>query len=214
MGDNRCRNGLVRADVLEPAVWQKITNLLRNPVLLRQELRRRSEEDSPTRQVAAEELELTRKRRKEIPQDQDRLVEGYGKGLVPDDLMKVRMDTLRQEEAELEARVGELEGRLSRLELTDEQEASALRFAERVIKGLDNLTFSERQELLHLFVEDITYKSGEAVVRSIIPMHNAEDKLLLCTNVRGGRVGKTIWGGDGASTCFPNHPWCTIHSTL
>jgi hypothetical protein len=46
------------------------------------------------------------------------------------------MRTLQAELEELVERISELEGRLSRLELTEEQEAQALRFAERVQQGL------------------------------------------------------------------------------
>ena len=64
---------------LEPAVWEAVTRLLQNPDRLREELHRRRDEGSTTRDVA----------------EQDRLVEGYGKGLIPDDRMTVRMSALR-----------------------------------------------------------------------------------------------------------------------
>ena len=123
-----CTGPLVRADWLGSTVWETITDLLQQP--------RRREEDSPTRAIAEQELGIAKRRHAEIPEEQDRLVEGYGKGLIPDRLMEPRMRTLQAELEELVERISELEGRLSRLELTEEQEAQALRFAERVQQGL------------------------------------------------------------------------------
>ena len=131
-----CTGPLVRADWLGSTVWETITDLLQQPDRLREELRRRREEDSPTRAIAEQELGIAKRRHAEIPEEQDRLVEGYGKGLIPDRLMEPRMRTLQAELEELVERISELEGRLSRLELTEEQEAQALRFAERVQQGL------------------------------------------------------------------------------
>ena len=121
-----CTGPLVRADWLGSTVWETITDLLQQP--------RRREEDSPTRAIAEQELGIAKRRHAEIPEEQDRLVEGYGKGLIR--LMEPRMRTLQAELEELVERISELEGRLSRLELTEEQEAQALRFAERVQQGL------------------------------------------------------------------------------
>ena len=73
-----------------------------------------------------------RKRLLVIPREQDRLIEGYSKGFIPDDRMRARMSALQQEGEDLKAKAAELELRLSELELTEEQEANAVSFAERV----------------------------------------------------------------------------------
>ena len=112
------------------------------------------------------------------------MVEGYGKGLIPDDLMRSRMDHLKFEKEELGHRVRELERQLTALELTEEQEAQALAFAERVRSGLGNLSFAEKQELFRLLVEDVTCYEDKAVIRTIIPVPPSppsEEKLHLYT---------------------------------
>ena len=109
------------------------------------------------------------KRLEAIPREQDRLVEGYGKGLVPDDQMRTRMESLKAEREVLRERLAELEHRLQRLVVTEEQESQALAFAEQVRNSLEHLTFAEKQRLLRLLVEDVMCYPGKAVVHTIIP---------------------------------------------
>ena len=185
---NRCSFMPIRADDVEESVWGELSRLLQEPDALRKELQRRREKGSPTRETAERELLLTRRRLGAIPQEQDRLVEGYGKGLIPDDLMRSRMDALKSEKEDLECRGGELERQLTSLELTEEQEAQALAFADRVRSGLGNLEFAEKQELFRLLVEDVTCYDDKAVIHTIIPVpppsSPSEEKLQLYTSPR------------------------------
>ena len=184
-----CGYPLAKADELEPGVWDAIAGLLKDPQRLREQLRRRHENGSATREVDAEQLRIARKRLKEVPAEQDRLVEGYGKGLIPDDLMAVRMKGLSQESEELTSVIHDLETKLSQLELTTHQEESAIRFAERVNSGLENLDFEGRQQLIRLLVEDVTCHPDRAVVRTIVPTDPPDDDMRLCSADLGGWVG-------------------------
>jgi site-specific DNA recombinase len=195
---NWCAFRPVRADGLEEAVWDAVTRLLQHPERLREELRRRREEGSPTREVAEQELRAARKRLEAIPGEQDCLVEGYGKRLIPDDLMRNRMEALKAEREEVQARVVDLERRLGQLEVTEEQETQALAFAERVKDGLKNLVFAQRQQMLRLLVEDVTCYEGKAIIRTIIPPP-AEEKVHLYTTPGAGiQRGQEKNEGSGA----------------
>ena len=46
---SKCATHSVRADRLEPAVWEAVTELLKNPERLREEILQRRGKDSPTR---------------------------------------------------------------------------------------------------------------------------------------------------------------------
>ena len=63
---------------------------------------------SPTRTLIEEQLVMLKKRFSGIPAEQDRLVEGYGKGLIPDHRMKSRMGALEREYEESVASIAEL----------------------------------------------------------------------------------------------------------
>ena len=63
------------------------------------------------------------KRLEAISREQDRLVEGYGKGFIPDDQMRGRMESLKAEREVLRERLAETEHRLQRLILTQKRRA-------------------------------------------------------------------------------------------
>ena len=198
IGTKRCLNGLVRADRLERAVWEAVTRLLRDPQHLRDELHRRRAEGSPTRTDSEGELKIVRGRLRDMPREQDKLIEGYAKGLIPDEKMREWMDASNEERESLESRANELDGRLSRLELSEKQEANAIEFAGQVARGLDRLPFAERQELMQLLVEDITCQGGEVVVRTIIPADGTDKSVSLCSPIREGPGGNHQGVGHAA----------------
>ena len=161
--------------------------LLQSPETLRAELQRRQEEGSPTRETAEMERRAISKRLEAIPGEQDRLVEGYGKGLIPDDGMRARMESLKAEREALRERLAGLEHRLQRLVVTGKQESQALAFAEQVRSGLEHLTFAEKQQLLRLLVEDVMCYPGKAVVHTIIPPPSDEKAQVHTTPLSGVR---------------------------
>ncbi|MFC1935993.1 hypothetical protein ACFLX9_04515 [Chloroflexota bacterium] len=83
--------------MLENVVRSAGTSLTQEPETFRNELRRRREEGSTAREVAEQELKEAGRRLHEIPREEDRLVHGYSKGLVPDDHMRAKMEALDME---------------------------------------------------------------------------------------------------------------------
>ena len=77
-----CKCHWVNGKALESAVWETVTELLRNPELLVRELERLTQPDSATRETLEEELALIARRLENLPKEERRLVDGYRKGLV------------------------------------------------------------------------------------------------------------------------------------
>jgi site-specific DNA recombinase len=168
-GTGACFAPHAHADRLEAQVWERVTSLLRDPVLLEQELARRREAGSPTREGIESELRQAKERLAAIPAEMDRLVEGYGKGLIPDELMQARMTALQNEKNGLSERVDALERELLRLDADARAEAGALEFARRVAEGIDALDDEGRQKLLRLVVREIVVYRERIVIRTVLP---------------------------------------------
>ncbi|MBI2917811.1 MAG: hypothetical protein HYY01_07425 [Chloroflexi bacterium] len=103
----------------------------------------------------AEELARIRKRLEALPAEERRLVEGYRKGLYPDNMMQDEMDRVRQEQGALEARRRELQGQLGRPDRAQSYKAQVGELARRLSQGREHMGFPQRQELLRLLVEEI-----------------------------------------------------------
>ena len=168
-GSGACRSGAVYADTLEETVWERIASLLRDPAMLQEELVRRRESGSPTRDSLEGELRQARDRLTALPAEMDRLVDGYGKGLIPDDLMRQRMAALQSEKKELSESAEVLERDLLRLETDARVQRSALEFAARVAKGIDALDDEGRQQLLRLVVREVVVYGDRIVIRTVLP---------------------------------------------
>jgi len=160
----------VRADAIEPVVWDTICQLIKDPDFLIQELHRRNADTSQTKQILERELQLCETRLEAIPEEQKRLVEGYRKGLYADFMMRQDMDVIQKEQAELEKRKAELERQLAQRFLTENQEAQIRNLAGNISTGLNNLDFAGKQELLRLLVEKVLYNGQSIEILTIIPL--------------------------------------------
>lgn len=164
-----CLCSHIKADVIESVVWDTISELIKEPDILVQELHRRNTEKSETKQILERELQLCQTRLKAMPEEQKRLVEGYRKGLYSDFMMREDMEAIQKEQAELEKRKMELDRQLTQRNLTENQEAQIRSLLEKISTGLDCLDFTGKQDLLRLLVEKVLYNGQEVQIQTIIP---------------------------------------------
>ncbi len=160
----------VKAEAVEPVVWDTICQLIRDPDFLIQELHKRNADNSQTKEILESELRLCQIRLKAIPDEQRRLVEGYRKGLYADFMMREDMELIQKEQGELEKRKAELERQLDQRQLTQSQEARIRSLTEKISTGLDNLDFAGKQELMRLLIERVLYDGQGVEIQTIIPL--------------------------------------------
>jgi len=160
----------VKAETIEPTVWDTLCQLIRDPDFLIEELNKRNVDNSRTKEILERELLLCRTRLKAIPDEKRRLVEGYRKGLYADFMMREDMELIQKEQGELEKRRAELERQLAQRQLTESQEKRIRSFAEKICTGLDTLDFAGRQELTRLLVEKVLFDGQGIEIQTIIPL--------------------------------------------
>ena len=164
----RCDAPWTRADWLEGAVWGRVADLFRDPERLRAELAQRRAEGSPTRAAAEQELARLRQRLDAIPREQDRLLQAFAKGHVPEDAMGRTMEGLQKERAAAQTRAGTLERELTDLARSERQEASAVEYAAQVAVGLDALDDEGRRAFLRDMVRDVRVDGPRVMIRTIL----------------------------------------------
>jgi site-specific DNA recombinase len=159
----------VKAEVVEPVVWDTISQLIKEPDLLTQELDKRIKDKSQTKQYLEKEFQLCLARLKAIPEEQNRLVEGYRKGLYADFMMREDMEAIQREQADIEKRKDELERQLTQRSITENQEAQLRSFISRIGTGLDHLDFRGKQELLRTLIEKVLFDGHNIEIQTIVP---------------------------------------------
>lgn len=160
----------VKAEAIEPVVWETICQLIENPDFLIQELHRRNADSSQTKEILEREQQLCQARLKKLPEEQRRLVEGYRKGLYADFMMREDMEFIQKEQDELRQRKAELERRLARRYLAQNGEVRIRSLMQKISVGLDNLDFTGKQELLRLLIEKVFYNGQSIEILTIIPL--------------------------------------------
>jgi site-specific DNA recombinase len=160
----------VRADAVEPVVWDTMCSLIKDPDFLIREIHQRTDNDSQTKEILERELQLCQARLKAIPDEQRRLVEGYRKGLYADFMMREDMEQIHKEQGELEKRRTELERQLAHRQLTQRQEDQIRSLTEKIGMGLDNPDFTAKQEVVRLLVEKVLFDGQGVEIQTIIPI--------------------------------------------
>ena len=172
----KCPPGAIPAQPVEDAVWDAVADALRRPELLIEEYQRRLVESG-----SVTDLEFERKQvsiaLKRVKGREDRITDAYVNEAMELERYKAEMDRLRAEREELQRMVQDIDRR----QRQDKDSHSALehleRFCNQVAKGLEALTFEERQQLLRLVVERITVEDGRVKVETVIPTRQDDVKL-------------------------------------
>jgi hypothetical protein len=149
-----------------------MVGLLKKPDKLILELRKRQEPNSTTGEAVQKELKLISVRLKAIPEEQQRLVEGYSKGLYTDIMMHSQMDAISQEQHELVNRKEQLEKHLEVKALTENQEEQIRILSQKIKSGLGNLDFTGRQELLRLLIEKVSCDGQTVEIQTVLNLNN------------------------------------------
>ncbi|MBI4334808.1 MAG: recombinase family protein [Chloroflexi bacterium] len=178
-----CSCKWVNGHNLEAAVWNTVTDLLKNPDLLTKELESLTQSGSATRETLEMELNQLHKRLEEFPNEERRLVEGYRKGFYADFMMREEVARIHKEKSAADQRFRELELQLKHLDKALSYKDQLEQLTARLSLGLENMSFSERQELLRMLVDGIVYDDGRLTIKTIIPL----DKQQLHPACRGLR---------------------------
>ena len=166
---DRCDAPWVRAEWLEAAVWDAVAGLFRDPGRLEVELAQRQDAGSPTRDALEGERRHLHRRLAAIPQEQDRLLQAFAKGTIPEDAMARTMATLRQEREATQNRVIGLDRELAALQRMDWDQARVRAYVSQVGAGLEALDEEGRQRFLRDVVRDVRFEGRQVTVRTIIP---------------------------------------------
>ncbi len=162
-GGNRiCDNKQVRTSVLEEAVWEDVSDLLRDPQRIQKEYQRRLTDDSHERSLARQHNESTVNK---VKRAIARLIDAYEDGLLTKDEFEPRV---RQSKNRL-ARLQEEQTKL--LKRADEQEELKRvvnhidGFAKQLADGIETLDWTDKREIIRALVKRV--EIGKEDVRVI-----------------------------------------------
>jgi len=158
----------VRADQLEPLVWDHVARLLSDPTLIRGELDRRLSQLRTTNPATAQRTRLERELARTTTAI-GRLVEAYQEQLITLDELRARMPELRKTEATIRTQLDALDARLVDTETYLKLAENLDTFLARLRASIDSADVADRQRVLRAVVREVLVAPDRVVIRHSIP---------------------------------------------
>ena len=177
VGSRICNGSYIPAEPIERAVWDAVSDSLKNPELLADQYRKQLADSA-----VANELDLNKKQiglaLKRVVVQENRMTDAYRNEAIELDRYKLEMNQLSARRKALEKQLEES----IQHETQEQSHKSALehleRFCGEVAAGLDVLTFEEQQQLLRLVVERTVVTGNSVRVETVIPTDKQHAGLL------------------------------------
>jgi len=156
----------VNGNVVEPLVWQAITELLTDPQLILDYYLAR--QDGTT--AAPHELKRVRQELSQIENQKQRLLDAYQAEVIELDELETRRQVLEQQRQALEQRLTDLEQLAQQQARQDALASDVTQFCENITSVLQSPTPEEKQQVLRLVVDHILVGKGQLTIKHIIPL--------------------------------------------
>jgi site-specific DNA recombinase len=168
-GGRVCSNKPVRADYLDTVVWDHITGMLADPILIHTEIDKRlttaRTADPVTRQRKRLNTALTK-----ASSGITRMIQAFGEQLITIDELRARMPDLRARETNLRNQIAALDGQLADRDAYLALAADLEGFLAQLHRKAETSTTDERRRVLRLLVKDVLIGPQRITIRHRIPM--------------------------------------------
>jgi len=150
----KCDSRPIRQDYLDEVVWEHVIQLLKNPVLIDQEVNKRLKH-ATTADPLNKRKKLLDKEHHKIQKSIDKILDAYQEHLLPLDELRKRMPDLRKRQATVEQELKSLEAKVLFTEKDHTVIHNMKTFLQQLHTNANNLSIEERQRVLRLIVKDI-----------------------------------------------------------
>ncbi|TKJ47017.1 hypothetical protein CEE34_06000 [Candidatus Aerophobetes bacterium Ae_b3a] len=187
-----CPMRWVRKDRLDPLVWNKIKEIVKNPALIRKAIVEKEKRSGPTNAALKEDIKGIDKKIKDCESERQKILRVYRKGIIGESDFVNQIKELQEEKDALNQQRKEIELRIESQVYIEDSLKSLENFVRELQERIDNLNFEERRELIKLLVRRVIVKEDGVVdVEVIVPQVDSQP------------------GGKGEShekqpTCFPS----------
>jgi len=158
---------LIHAEVIEPLVWQALTNLLRNPQLIAQAWNTPSVSDSSVAECG--EAERLLQRRNSLNRQQERLLDLFQEEQIEKTAYLQRKERLDQERNAIEQRTQLLSKQANAEQVRQQMIADFAQHCQQIEANLTNPTQEIQQEVIRLLIDHVVVGENEIVIKHIVP---------------------------------------------
>jgi site-specific DNA recombinase len=161
-----CPGPRVDGNVVEPLIWQAITELLSDPQLILDYYLARQDKSV----VTPYELKRVSQELSQTESQKQRLLDAYLAEIIELDEFETRRQVLEQQHQALEQRLVDLEQLTQQQARQDALTADVVRFCENIGSVLQSPTLEEQRQVLRLVVDHILVGKEQLTIRHVIPL--------------------------------------------
>lgn len=162
-----CKNGYIEQKEIDELVYSEIIQMLQNPSLLREELKRREKESGNTEEIERQEI-VMKKELEKLVKERERLLDAYQSGLLDLTSLSQRAQGVEKRRIELEKEKKERVNLKLMKEIGLDWERAFETILEKVKKSAPELPFNEKQKLVRLIIEKIIVTQREVKIMHCI----------------------------------------------
>ena len=156
----------VDGSVIEPLIWQAVTELLADPQLILDYYLARQDESA----ITPHELKRVRQELSQIEKQKGRLLDAYQGGVIELDELETRRQVLAEHRQALQQRLADLEQLARQQARQDALRSDVVRFCEKIRSVLQSPTPEEQQQVLRLVVDHILVGKDQLTIKHIVPL--------------------------------------------
>jgi|GEM_PF-4844715 len=165
-----CSMRWVRKDRLDPLVWNKTKEIVKNPELIRKAIIEKEKRSGPKTKALEKDLKVVSRKIKQCESEKQRILRLYRKGIIGEGDLVSQIGELQQEKDTLNQQRKEIEVQIESQVYIEDNLKSLEDFVRELQGKIDNLTFEERRELIRLLIRTVTVKEDGVVdVEVIVP---------------------------------------------
>jgi len=167
-----CKAKSMRADELDKAVWDTISNALRNPQVLIQRIKMLTGNSEKETALLNEEKKDLIKQRQKIEKDKEALLDLYTANPKLREMVLKKIEGFSEVEINIEKSLANIEKRNSQIMNKPLCIKNLQEFCNLTGKELENMGFEKKQRLLKILLEKVIYNSDTHEVKIIgyVPM--------------------------------------------
>lgn len=156
---------VIAAEIVDPLVWQAITELLQNPRLIADAWQSSLEPHSNSQN----EANRLQGRLKTLDRQWDRLLDLYQDEEIEKDELSLRKQRLDQERLTIQQRLKQLNSQISHQQTKEQMIQDFFEFCQQIQSGLSNPTPELQQEVIRLLIDHVVVGKNEIVIKHIVP---------------------------------------------
>jgi len=177
--EKRCASHNINAFQLDQLVWQDLCNLITQPSLILQALKRVEAGKWLPQELQSRRANL-RKGATNLTQQLERLTEGYLSGIIGLEEYTRRRRDIEQRQQSLIHQERELESQLERHQKIGEITASIEEFCQRVQQGLAEADFQQKRQLVELLIDRVVVSNEDVEIRYVVPTSPFGERTKFC----------------------------------